>query len=51
VNILDIAALVVIVEAAGGTFTELDGGAVGLKSTTVLATNGRLHQSVLNALA
>ncbi len=30
VNILDIAALTVIVEEAGGRFTDLDGGAVGL---------------------
>jgi histidinol-phosphatase len=50
VNILDIAALAVIVEAAGGKFTELSGGAVNLKTTTVLATNGKLHQAVLGAL-
>ena len=43
VNILDIAALSVIVKEAGGRFTELDGGDVGLDTTTVLATNGRLH--------
>jgi len=29
VNILDIAALSVIVEAAGGRFTQLEGGPVG----------------------
>ena len=46
VNILDIAALTVIVEEAGGTFTDLDGGAVGLGTTTVLATNGVLHESM-----
>lgn len=51
VNILDIAALAVIVEAAGGTFTDLDGGPIGLKTTSVLATNGRLHRPVLDALA
>jgi histidinol-phosphatase len=50
VNILDIAALTVIVEAAGGKFTELNGGPVNLKTTTVLATNGRLHAPVLEAL-
>jgi histidinol-phosphatase len=50
VNILDIAALVVIVEAAGGTFTDLEGGAVGLKTASVLATNGKLHRPVLDAL-
>ena len=43
VNILDIAALSVIVREAGGCFTELDGSDIGLDTTTVLATNGRLH--------
>jgi histidinol-phosphatase len=50
VNILDIAALVVIVEAAGGKFTELNGAPIGLETTTVLASNGRLHGEVLAAL-
>jgi histidinol-phosphatase len=50
VNILDIAALVVIVQAAGGRFTQLNGNEIDLKSTTVLATNGRLHRPVLAAL-
>jgi len=50
VNILDIAALTVIVREAGGTFTDLVGGPVGLGTTSVLATNGVLHASVLDAL-
>jgi histidinol-phosphatase len=50
VNILDIAALTVIVREAGGTFTDLAGAPVGLKTTSVLATNGVLHAPVLNAL-
>lgn len=50
VNILDIAALVVIVEAAGGKFTQLDGAPVNLETTTVLATNGKLHGAAFNAL-
>jgi histidinol-phosphatase len=50
VNILDIAALSVIVEAAGGKFTQLDGKQVGLQTTTVLASNGKLHQAVLQSL-
>jgi histidinol-phosphatase len=50
VNILDIAALAVIVEAAGGRFTQLDGNPVNLNTTTVLASNGRLHPKVLDAL-
>ncbi|HEU5136983.1 MAG TPA: inositol monophosphatase family protein [Steroidobacteraceae bacterium] len=50
VNILDIAALTVIVEEAGGTFTDLQGAAVGLDTTTVLATNGALHDTILESL-
>ncbi len=51
VNILDIAALTVIVEEAGGRFTDLAGSAVGLETTTVLASNGPLHAPLLSALA
>jgi len=51
VNILDIAALTVIVEAAGGKFTDLKGARVGLETTTVLASNAKLHSQVLAALA
>lgn len=50
VNILDIAALSVIVREAGGSFTGLDGAPVRLDTTTVLATNTRLHAAVLTAL-
>lgn len=50
VNILDIAALAVIVREAGGLITDLSGGAVGLSTTSVLASNGRLHQPVLDHL-
>jgi histidinol-phosphatase len=49
VNILDIAALTVIVREAGGTFTDLSGADVGLETTSVLATNGALHATVLEA--
>ena len=51
VNILDVGACAVIVEAAGGRFTDLDGCPLSLESTSVLATNGRLHEQVLGALA
>ena len=51
VNILDIAALVVIVREAGGRFTQLDGAPITLESTTVLASNGRLQQLVGDAIA
>jgi len=50
VNILDIAALSVIVEEAGGRFTDLAGRPVGLQTTSVLASNGRLHEPILEAL-
>jgi histidinol-phosphatase len=50
VNILDIAALTVIVREAGGVFTDLDGAPVGPHTTSVLATNGVLHERVLAAL-
>jgi histidinol-phosphatase len=50
VNILDIAACVAIVNEAGGRFTELGGTPITLQSTSVLATNGRLHEPVLAAL-
>ena len=43
VNILDIAALVVIVREAGGTFTQLDGAPITLATTSVLASNGKLQ--------
>ena len=43
VNILDVGACAVIVEAAGGRFTDLDGRPMALDSTSVLATNGVLH--------
>jgi histidinol-phosphatase len=51
VNILDIAALAVIVEAAGGRFTDLDGRALDLSTTSVLATNGKLHDEVLKEVS
>jgi len=51
VNILDIAALTVIVREAGGRFTDLQGREVGLETASVLATNGALHATVLAALA
>jgi histidinol-phosphatase len=50
VNILDIAALTVIVEEAGGRFTDLSGASVGLATTSVLATNGALHAPLLERL-
>ena len=34
----------------GGIFTDLDGGTVGLATTSVLATNGVLHPHILRAV-
>ncbi|MFT7564297.1 MAG: histidinol-phosphatase, partial [Bacteroidia bacterium] len=51
VNILDIAALSLIIEEAGGIFTDLSGGAVGLEITSVLAATPELHASLLKKLA
>ncbi len=51
VNILDIAACAAIVSEAGGRFTDLNGAPLNLQSTSVLATNARLHAPVLAALS
>ena len=51
VNILDIAALSVIVNEAGGTFTDLSGGPLTLDTTTVLACNtADTHKALLDRL-
>jgi histidinol-phosphatase len=51
VNILDIAALVVIVEAAGGVFTDLEGQPIGLQTRSVLAAGPELHSQLLSRLS
>jgi len=50
VNILDIAALCVIVTEAGGKFTDLDGQAIDLETTSVLASTKALHQALMQHL-
>jgi histidinol-phosphatase len=50
VNILDVGACAVIVEAAGGRFTDLDGQPLTPASTSVLASNGRLHEQIQAAI-
>jgi histidinol-phosphatase len=50
VNVLDVGACGVIVEAAGGRFTDMDGRPFSITSTGVLASNGRLHDPVLAAM-
>ena len=50
VNILDIAALAVIVETAGGVFTDLKGKAPDLQTRSVLAAGPELHAQLLERL-
>ena len=50
VNILDIAALSIIVTEAGGTFTNLNGGPIDLDVRSVLAANPSLHAKYLELL-
>jgi histidinol-phosphatase len=51
VNILDIAALTVIVAEAGGVFTDLEGRKPGLSTTSVLAAAPALHGILLDVLS
>ena len=50
VNILDVAALAVIVEEAGGVFTDLEGKPLALDTTSVLAATPGLHGQLLDTL-
>ena len=50
VNILDVGACAVIVEAAGGRFPDLEGRPLTPSSNSVLASNGRLHEAVHAAI-
>lgn len=43
----DIAAGTLLVREAGGTVTDLDGGQVDLMAGEVIATNGHLHQAIV----
>ena len=45
-NILDIAALTVILREAGGDITELGGGDIDLPTRSVFATNGKLRDAI-----
>ena len=51
VNILDIAALSIIVTEAGGVFTDLNGQPPGLEIRSVLAANPALHAQYLRSLS
>lgn len=50
VNILDVAALSVIVEEAGGVFTDLNGSKIDLEIHSVLAANAVMHAKLLGEL-
>ena len=50
VNILDIAALSIIVTEAGGVFTDLNGNKPDLHTRSVLAANPALHAEYLASL-
>ena len=49
-NILDIAALAVIVREAGGQFTDLNGRPPDMDTRSVLAANPLLHARLLERL-
>ena len=51
VNILDVAALAVIVREAGGVFTDIHGHALSLDTTSVLAGTPAIHAQALTRLA
>ena len=51
VKIWDIAALKIIVEESGGRMTDIQGEEINLSTHSILATNGRLHRTVLNYLS
>ncbi|HKR61141.1 MAG TPA: inositol monophosphatase family protein [Pyrinomonadaceae bacterium] len=49
-NPWDIAAGVLLIEEAGGTVTDFQGGALDIYSPRVLASNGRVHQSMMQVI-
>jgi histidinol-phosphatase len=49
VNILDIAALTVIVREAGAIITDLSGQPIGLETTSVLAASPALHRQLVSS--
>jgi len=49
-NAWDIAAGVLLVQEAGGTVTDLDGGPFDLRSGRIIATNGRIHNELQDVI-
>jgi myo-inositol-1(or 4)-monophosphatase len=50
-KIMDVAAGVLMVEEAGGCATDINGERVTLNSSSVVASNGQIHESLLSILA
>ncbi|MCP5419448.1 MAG: inositol-phosphate phosphatase [Gammaproteobacteria bacterium] len=50
INILDVAALSVIIREAGGHVTDMEGRPLGFDTTSILASNACLHDIVLQAI-
>jgi myo-inositol-1(or 4)-monophosphatase len=49
-SVWDIIPAVCLIEEAGGKVTDIDGNEITLASTSVLATNGRVHKKMLELL-
>lgn len=47
----DVLAGALMIEEAGGRVSRFDGGPIGLSAAEVVASNGRLHEALLGALA
>ena len=50
IKIYDVAAVAAIVTEAGGRCTDIDGAPLGLSTTSIVASNGLLHDEVLAVL-
>jgi histidinol-phosphatase len=50
IRIWDIAALSVIIEAAGGRCSDIQGGAINTDIKTVVASNGKVHDAIVKCL-
>ena len=48
-NVWDIAAVSLVIEEAGGMVTEYSGAPIGPGSTSIIASNGRIHKALLAA--
>jgi histidinol-phosphatase len=51
ISFWDIAAATTIVEAAGGRVTDMYGGPIGKQTTTIVASNGAVHNEILELLS